>query len=88
MKTKDRAMQRYGRLVAMEIHSRGVEAGVAAVFWRCKCDCGREAIVSSCRLQKGTRKSCGCLRGKRTEKSHGTPRLDSQARNGNQVYRA
>ena len=29
--------------------------------WNCRCDCGREALVSSSCLRMGTTKSCGCL---------------------------
>lgn len=30
-------------------------------FWKCKCDCGNETIVSSYHLKSGHTKSCGCL---------------------------
>lgn len=30
--------------------------------WRCRCDCGRECLVTSAQLSRGDRKSCGCLR--------------------------
>ncbi len=29
--------------------------------WLCKCDCGKEIIVSSTHLQSGKTQSCGCL---------------------------
>src|SRR6187397_452281 len=34
------------------------------VLWRCVCNCGRFAIVSTLNLTSGKTKSCGCLRGK------------------------
>lgn len=30
-------------------------------YWKCKCDCGKETIVSQTNLQNGHTKSCGCL---------------------------
>lgn len=29
-------------------------------MWRCRCDCGRETVVSSSSLSSGNTKSCGC----------------------------
>lgn len=31
-----------------------------APTWRCKCDCGKETIVSGGNLRRGNTKSCGC----------------------------
>ncbi len=33
-------------------------------LWRCKCDCGNEAVVRQTNLQSGKTKSCGCLQEK------------------------
>ena len=32
--------------------------------WKCKCDCGNEAIIGQTRLQSGKTKSCGCMQSK------------------------
>ena len=32
--------------------------------WKCKCDCGNEAIIGQTRLQNGKTKSCGCMQRK------------------------
>lgn len=32
------------------------------VYWKCKCKCGKEVIVSGNDLKRGHTKSCGCLR--------------------------
>lgn len=56
---KDLTGQRFGRLVAVEATEMRGQGG--ATIWRCRCDCGREAMVSSSQLLKGARKSCGCL---------------------------
>ena len=31
--------------------------------WRCRCDCGRETVVTSVHLKDGSTKSCGCRDG-------------------------
>lgn len=31
-------------------------------YWKCKCDCGNETVVSSKNLKNGNTRSCGCLR--------------------------
>lgn len=51
--------QRFGRLVAMEPTQQRAENGSAV--WRCKCDCGREALAAATQLSGGYKKSCGCL---------------------------
>src|SRR4030095_12707780 len=44
---------RYGRLVVAVYEGRS--------FWRCLCDCGREATVKTDKLKSGHTRSCGCL---------------------------
>ena len=41
--------------------------------WHCRCDCGRETVVSTGQLRRGTSKSCGCLAIElaRARKEHG-----------------
>jgi hypothetical protein len=36
--------------------------GTKKSYWNCKCDCGKEKIVSQCNLISKRIKSCGCLR--------------------------
>src|SRR4051794_25881402 len=31
-------------------------------WWKCRCDCGRSAIVIGSKLRRGAQKSCGCLK--------------------------
>ena len=38
------------------------------VYWKCKCDCGKEIWVRSGNLKSGEVKSCGCLQYKKTPK--------------------
>lgn len=57
-KINDITGQRYGRLVVKE----KVDIVNNRSMWKCLCDCGNEKIVRSHDLQRGSVKSCGCLR--------------------------
>lgn len=50
--------QRFGRLMVLErapnVRGRGA--------WLCRCNCGKEKIISTDRLRSGESRSCGCLR--------------------------
>ena len=37
-------------------------------FWKCKCECGNEKIIIGKDLQRGTIRSCGCLRAETSRK--------------------
>ncbi len=50
--------QRFGRLVMIE--PTGHRMG-GNILWRCRCDCGKETLVSYNSLVEGNTKSCGCL---------------------------
>ena len=57
-KPTDLTNQRFGKLVALEptdLRKNGY------TVWRCKCDCGNEALVPSRLLKNGCTKSCGCV---------------------------
>lgn len=49
--------KRFGMLTVIEY--AGKRAGMHR--WKCRCDCGNEAIVGQTLLQTGKTKSCGCL---------------------------
>ncbi len=49
--------QRYGRLVVVELFDRQRRK----VRWLCRCDCGKETLVKTDRLNSGHTRSCGCL---------------------------
>ena len=59
---------RYGSLTVLEKYDT-TPSGVAR--WLCKCDCGNTAIVRGGNLKSGAVKSCGCLRHKAVNKTHG-----------------
>lgn len=50
----DLAGRRFGRLTVVEY------AGSSC--FKCRCDCGKEVVISTDRLNSGRTKSCGCLR--------------------------
>jgi hypothetical protein len=55
---KNLAGKKFGRWTVLEIAyiSNGV------VFWKCRCDCGKESIVRAGSLPTGRSKSCGCYK--------------------------
>ena len=48
---------KYFRLVVMERGHRGARG---VLYWRCKCDCGKELEVKAQSLRSGNTRSCGC----------------------------
>lgn len=56
-KKLDLTGQRYGRLTVL-----GPAENIGTyTAWRCRCDCGREAVVKTNRLRSGRTISCGCV---------------------------
>lgn len=53
----NRLGQKYGKLLVIEAQPRNSRG---RVVWKCLCDCGNTAIVSSNALQTKNTKSCGC----------------------------
>ena len=60
-KIKDISGQRFGRLTVIENAPKPKDCKLETSFWRCRCDCGNEKIVSKVCLKNGNTKSCGCL---------------------------
>jgi hypothetical protein len=63
-RVKDIKGQRFGNCVATKYVGRkhvGNQNRTTST-WECKCDCGKVFIVSTCNLQGGHTKSCGCYR--------------------------
>ena len=48
--------QKFGKLTVVSLYS------MSPTKWLCKCECGKDTIVSTCHLKEGHTKSCGCLR--------------------------
>lgn len=57
---KDFVGKKFGMLTVLEYagKSKGMHQ------WKCKCECGNEAIIGQTRLQNGKTQSCGCLQSK------------------------
>lgn len=64
---KDITGQRFGKLTALYLHERRNYKS----YWFCKCDCGSNTIVMISKLTSGHTKSCGCLKRKGYNWSHG-----------------
>ena len=52
----DISKQRFGHLVVIEL-AQNKRKGA---WWKCKCDCGNEKIISGSSLRSGQSNSCGC----------------------------
>ena len=57
LRIKNHAGQRFGRLFVLEPDGRNRRH----VAWRCRCDCGNEAVINGAKLRSGMTQSCGCL---------------------------
>lgn len=60
-KTIDISGQRFGRLTVIKNVPKPEHSKLETSFWLCRCDCGKEKIVSKVALKNGNTKSCGCL---------------------------
>ena len=58
MKFIDRTAQVFGKLTVIEQVGRDK---LKKVLWRCRCECGNEAVVVSGSLVTGNTTSCGCI---------------------------
>jgi hypothetical protein len=56
---KNLAGQRFGRLVVLD---RTDKRKGNCYLWRCQCDCGNTALITTYFLTHGLARSCGCLR--------------------------
>lgn len=57
-KRKDLTGEQFGKLYVVGLH----ESRNGRRYWLCKCDCGKEAIVSTAHLTTGNTISCGCAK--------------------------
>lgn len=55
----DLSGKRYGRLTVNSIAGRDK---YGSVLWNCHCDCGKNCVTTTGRLNNGTCTSCGCYR--------------------------
>lgn len=66
-KPKDLTGIRFSSLVAIQPTSKRDSSG--SVIWKCQCDCGKTAFISSNALRHFNRKDCGCRREARKQLS-------------------
>lgn len=63
----------FGRLTVTEYAGRKrkqtARSAVTLTYWKCRCSCGKEVIVSQQELQNGDTQSCGCLQKDQIRKS-------------------
>lgn len=55
----DLSGKRFGKLLVVGFD----HYGEGQSYWKCRCDCGGEKVAGRRMLQKGSTKSCGCLKG-------------------------
>ena len=83
MGPRDLTGEKFGRLTVIELdHRKAKNPKGYRYFWKCKCDCGNEAVVCGEFLTEGRTKSCGCYRRENTIKmktthNHANTRLYS-----------
>jgi len=53
---------KYGLLTVLHKVSRPSWAKNKSIYWFCRCDCGKELIISASRLRSKGKRSCGCAR--------------------------
>lgn len=57
----DIGMRFHNFVIIDRVESIISHGGRSYTAWKCKCDCGKEFIGRTKEIQKGCRKSCGCL---------------------------
>lgn len=68
---QDLTGKRFGRLLVLGIaYKKPRKSGGTAIYWRCRCECGKEVIVAGNNLKRETQ-SCGCLHKEGLHKTHG-----------------
>ncbi len=72
---KDLVGCRFGRLTVLE---KTDQREKHYVLWRCRCDCGREILVDTKRLKRGTVRDCGCVPGKNARRGNVAEDLTGQ----------
>lgn len=73
-KVKDISGEKFGRLTVLDFHHKYTGQNSHATYWHCKCDCGKEVVVSQGNLHSGKVRSCGCMnvdRRKEANTTHG-----------------
>ena len=58
---KDLQGQKFGQLLVLgKMESKKTPSGQYKAMWLCRCECGKEKIITAQNLKNGHTKSCGC----------------------------
>lgn len=76
---KNRAGERYGRLVIIALAERASETKARTSMWICRCDCGNTTTTQFAPLKMGRTKSCGCYNRELTRSRFRIQTLQKQA---------
>lgn len=69
MAFKDLTGQKFGKLTVIKRYkSTNINNKTNKTLWLCKCDCGKEIVVTRTNLITGNSKSCGCIKTKMLNK--------------------
>lgn len=68
MNSVDLLGKKFGRLLVID---RARSNKHKQMQWLCKCDCGKELVVTTTHLKTGHTRSCGCLHNEGNNKKHG-----------------
>ena len=60
--------KQFGKLTVVEKTNKPEGITNRYVHWKCRCECGKETIVTSHNLRSGNTKSCGCITKERMHK--------------------
>lgn len=68
--------KRFGRLLVVEASDSYIQpSGKKKSMWKCKCDCGKEILVTGGNLQNGHTQSCGCFNKQRVSETQSKHRM-------------
>lgn len=85
---KNISNQKFGRLLAIERVGAPSSTKSKEAFWRCKCDCGNETVVSGYMLRIGHTKSCGCYNKELlSERSKGNQYTKTHGLSSSRIYK-
>lgn len=65
---QDLTGKRFGSFVVLEQVEPIVRNGRKFIAWKCRCDCGKEHVVTANNLRSGNISSCGCIVNSKAEK--------------------
>lgn len=58
----DLSGKKFSRLLVLNINTNPLKQRKFNIMWNCKCDCGKDAVVSTANLKGGIVRSCACIR--------------------------